>query len=136
MACCIYADHDVTQPLVRYLQDQGFDILTTKAATLRENRDCDQLLAARNMNRVLLTHNEKDFILLHHAWSLWSDAWSVGIRHAGIVIVPQSAALNLRREVADMFRDNPPHDGDLFMWKSDPSGGAWCRPHGKIWVHV
>ena len=51
--------------------------------------DDEQLLVASQDGRILVTHSEQDFILLHYTWQRWAAAWGVTAQHAGILIVPQ-----------------------------------------------
>jgi hypothetical protein len=48
------------------------------------------LMAAAQRNRILVSHNWKDFRLLHLTWQHWASEWHVAQQHAGILIVPQS----------------------------------------------
>jgi hypothetical protein len=48
----------------------------------------------------LVTHNRKDFDLLHAAWIRWSGAWQTTARHLGILILPQ--AWSVERAVLEL----------------------------------
>lgn len=52
-------------------------------------KDDEQLLFAAQQRRVLITHNIKDFQMLHDAWKRWSSAWEVDQPHSGLLIIPQ-----------------------------------------------
>jgi len=46
-------------------------------------------MAAAQRDRILVSHNWKDFRLLHLTWQHWAGEWRIAQRHAGILIVPQ-----------------------------------------------
>jgi hypothetical protein len=48
----------------------------------------------------LVTHNRKDFELLHAAWIRWSGAWQTTAQHVGILILPQ--AWSVERAVLEL----------------------------------
>lgn len=60
--------------------------------------DGQQLLAAQSAQRILVSHNRKDFRLLHDAWYRWAEAWGVQPDHAGSLIVPHT------RNIDDLVR--------------------------------
>lgn len=52
--------------------------------------DDEHLLIAAQNGWILVSHNRKDFNLLHDGWRRWSAAWGVIALHGGILIIPQS----------------------------------------------
>ena len=96
-----YFDEDISSQLVRLLLERGHDVHTVDDARLRTAADYEQLLYVSLTNRLLVTHNEADFKLLHGAWRRWSAAWSVGPipDHPGILIIPQTPRLRHRDAV-------------------------------------
>ena len=90
-----YLDEDISSELAWLLRDAGHDVLTTSESRLRANPDSDQLLRAWAEQRILVTHNRGDFVLLHLAWSSWPYAWAHPQTplHAGIAIIHQPPRL-------------------------------------------
>lgn len=68
----------------------GHDVVRTLNTKLGTESDPQQLLTATDSNRTLVTHNTKDFVLLHIAWRRWTDRWGIDPGpHAGVVGIPQ-----------------------------------------------
>lgn len=63
------------------LRRVGFDCLTATSAGRTEYSDADQLDFAVASDRVMFTHNVKDFVMLHDTWS------RAGRTHCGIIAV-------------------------------------------------
>ena len=63
------------------LRRAGFDCLTATEAGRMEHSDADQLEFATAQDRVIFTHNTKDFVRLHDAWA------SAGRVHGGIIVL-------------------------------------------------
>jgi hypothetical protein len=74
------------------LSERGHDVVTALHLGLRVETDDVHLVAATDLQRVLLTHNGADFVLLHAAWRSWSAMWNVTPlpQHAGAISVPQN----------------------------------------------
>lgn len=66
----LYFDNDISHRLVPELEAAGHMVLTARDRGLAEADDNAQFLAAVRVSRVLVTHNRKDFTLLHDAWRL------------------------------------------------------------------
>jgi hypothetical protein len=128
-----YIDHDVSSHTVLALGRQGHDVLTTRELHRERAPDYRQLLVAAERNRILVTHNEKDYSLLNGAWVLWSSAWQVEARHHGVLIIPQwvpllpewgpeGAALRL----TDFVETHPSLENELYVWRRDT---GWRQVH-------
>lgn len=87
-----YVDHDVAVQLGRELR--ALDHSATTARDLGQERatDGEQLLTAATRSWILVSHNKKDFRLLHNAWLTWRGAWSVRMEHAGVLVIPYAPA--------------------------------------------
>ena len=93
-----YFDHGTADDVAAHLETEGHDVLTT----LRHGRirapDDEQLLTAFQLGRILVTHNARDFVLVHHAWRLWPTALGIGWpAHPGILVIPQPPAITIAR---------------------------------------
>jgi hypothetical protein len=95
-----YLDENVAERLADELRSLGHDAASTTQLGNKGRSDPRQLDVAMDLNRILVTHNEADFVMLHEAWQAWSVRWGVvGIAlHPGILVIPQ----NLRLSVAQM----------------------------------
>lgn len=79
----LYLDEDVDISLAKALQQKGIDVLTTQEAGKKRLSDAEQLEFAVNTKRILLTHNKRDFILLHKNYIF------EGREHHGIILSDQ-----------------------------------------------
>ncbi len=92
-------DQNVARDIAEGLREHGHDVMTTNEAGLLDADDDIHLLAAADADRILVTHNGRDFRLLHHAWVRWARAWGVSRAHAGILIIPQPPYWKFRMAV-------------------------------------
>jgi hypothetical protein len=86
----VYADECVDRPLIDGLRARGFDVLTAVEAGKGGEVDAAHLDYASSLDRILLSHNRRDFRRLHRS------SISAGREHAGIVLVPQATMLARR----------------------------------------
>jgi hypothetical protein len=84
-----YTDHDVSSHTAAALRRHGHDVITTRELHGERAPDYRQLLTASEQDRILVTHDERDYALLHGAWLLWSSVWQVVAQHSGVLIIPQ-----------------------------------------------
>jgi hypothetical protein len=84
----LLADHNFSRPLVLLLRRRGHDTVTSRELGLDRSSDGHHLLQAANLGRILLSYNERDFILLQDTWFRWATAWGVQPRQSGILILP------------------------------------------------
>lgn len=84
-------DHDISARLRETLLDAEHDVADAHELGLESASDELVLLEAARTNRLLLTHNRSDFLLLHRAWLRWPPAWQMtpAPTHAGIIFLPQ-----------------------------------------------
>jgi Domain of unknown function (DUF5615) len=122
-----YLDHDTPLEMARLLRLDGHDVIAARDADLERAGDQLHLLLATKMNRVLVTHNGKDFLLLHEAWLLWTQSWQVGVEHVAVLVIPQPpiwSPARAAREVADLVQSGVAQTNQLYAWQ--PSLG-WTR---------
>ena len=79
-------------------------------------RDQRVLLASAQTGRTVVTHNRKDFRLLHDAWRDWSAAWGVVAQHSGILIVAEVPAPVLAEELDRFLAGGPTVENQLYEW--------------------
>jgi hypothetical protein len=79
----LYLDEDIPLALALSLSNRGVDVVTTQAAGNIGKSDREQLTFAAGQGRALLTHNKKDFILLHQ------ECVNSGVAHSGIIVSDQ-----------------------------------------------
>lgn len=66
-----------------------------------------------------VSHNAKDFRLLHDAWLRWSAAWGVARSHGGILIVPQGvSAPILGAAISSLLAAVPSVVDACYVWHS------------------
>lgn len=79
----LYLDEDIPVALALSLLNRGVDVVTTLGAGNVGKSDKEQFAFAGKERRVLLTHNKRDFILLHR------ECLNSGIGHSGIIVSDQ-----------------------------------------------
>lgn len=89
MAVDFHIDHDVTRALATELAKRSYYAVTAYDLGLAAEHDGVQLMAAAQRSRVLVSHNWRDYRLLHQTWHHWAAVWHVTQQHAGILIIPQ-----------------------------------------------
>jgi Domain of unknown function (DUF5615) len=119
-----YLDESLTEQLVTLLIALGHDAVSTNALGRKGIRDHQQLLFAANEQRILITFNIADFVLLHEAWRDWSAAWGTSpdvARHAGILAIQQDkrglSAQQLATVVHDLVEREESLANRLFVWQ-------------------
>ncbi len=78
-----YLDEDVDISLSQALKNRGVDIVTTQKAGNTGSSDQEQLLYAKEQQRVVISHNIRDFVLLH------KNFLSNNRKHGGIIVSDQ-----------------------------------------------
>lgn len=76
-----YCDEDGSVDIAHNLQQRGFKVLTTHDALRLAYDDTDQLAFAVEQQRAIITHNRRDFEVLHQTY-LHQERL-----HMGIIIV-------------------------------------------------
>jgi len=77
------------------------------------------LTLAYENNWVLVTHNIRDFQLLHDAWRRWSALWGVNVSHPGIIALePLSNAEQIADLIDQRVRSGASIAGTFAIWHS------------------
>jgi uncharacterized protein (DUF433 family) len=80
----VFLDEDVHPSLAPALRRHGFDAVHAGEVGRRSHSDAEQLAFAAAEQRVLVTHNRRDFLALARQW------WDRHAHHAGIVYARQA----------------------------------------------
>jgi hypothetical protein len=122
----LYADRDIGRGVSLGLRALGHTVLMTEELGLDTATDDVQFLAAQRYRRIMLTHNRKDFRLLHNAWRGWTTYWGITQRHAGIVVPLQGWQPEREIAVIDtLLRQIESFENELYTWERDVQ--AWVR---------
>jgi hypothetical protein len=98
-----YRDHNVARELADRLRDAGHGARTARELAMERAGDEAHLSLAAQSGRILITHNAKDFSLLHAAWQRWSADWKTSAHHAGIlVLIPPVSPEEATREIESL----------------------------------
>lgn len=126
----VYIDNDVATDVAPLLRGAGHQAVTTVEMGLTRATDAAQLLIAARRGWSFVTHNAKDFVLLHDGWCRWSEAWGVSAQHAGILVIPQATAaerarrrldaVELAQFLIDLFATGAPQANELWQWRRGP----------------
>jgi len=129
-----YLDNDAPLRMATLLTAAGHQAVTARGLGRAAADDHEHLLVAAQRGAIIITHNAKDFVLLHGAWLRWSAAWAVTARHSGILILPQPTAAErtrgamdvreLTRLVLDLNAVGAPQSNELWQWQR---GRAWVQ---------
>lgn len=107
-------DEDVSAQVADALNVRGHDaVAITRDAALRGQNDAVILLFAIQHERVLITHNFTDFVLLHRVCVYWP----LQIHHKGILLVPHKfhlPATLVADHVEDLLSDRNSIDRELY----------------------
>lgn len=92
----LFADEDVYNELKQLLTESGHDVVSPIELGLRGAGDEMCFLHAASDARTIITHNGKDFSLLHRAWMTWPGQWNIATQpqHSGILSVPHQNLLS------------------------------------------
>jgi len=117
-----HLDHDVSRYIAPPLRFSGHSVVTAHELGLDSAPDGQQLLSARAAQRILVSHNRKDFQLLHDTWYRWAEAWGVHRDHEGILILPQTRDISILVEALNGFAElGFVTTGRLYRWRH----GQW-----------
>jgi len=127
-------DENVSLKLVPLLEAAGHDIVVMRDLRSPRMTDDALLLSSVRAGRVFITHNRKDFRMLHDAWVTWPAAFGMALPpHSGILILDSVPYETLASVIAVFLDEMPPerlanaifwwhrHDG----WRQPISGANW-----------
>ncbi len=92
---------------------------TAHDVAMKGASDDAHLSFAAQSNWTLVTHNVKDFVLLHSAWRRWSHDWGVNAHHPGILILyPPVSPQAADRHIEELLQTRQKLTDTLFSWHS------------------
>ena len=97
MRLALYLDEDVAVQLATALRQRGIDALTTRDAGMAHASDTQQVAFAASQRRAILTHNKRDFILIHRTYVEQGD------EHSGIIVADHDTLGPLVRRVSKLW---------------------------------
>ncbi len=116
-----YLDENMAESFAGLLHVQGHEVLTTNQAGNKGQSDVRQLLFATRTGRTLITHDARDYPMLHEVWYALGREWdvSVAIFHPGILILPVPRRLSVPEAagVVEDVVDRVAVANWLLMWK-------------------
>ncbi|HET7034395.1 MAG TPA: DUF5615 family PIN-like protein [Thermomicrobiaceae bacterium] len=124
----LHVDADVAPPFITLLRAHH-DIVTASERGLRTATDAEQLIAATDESRILVTHNGKDYVLLFHAWRGLAMRWGVlpVPEHAGVISVPQVSLMPFTdslRHINALIDGTTPWN-EVYVWSAKKQ--SWDR---------
>ena len=120
-----YLDEGVTVSLAPELRARGHTARTVRDLGLLGALDSRHLLLAAQREWIFLTHDRRDFFLLHDAWVHWTTTWQVPERHAGILLLAQGVpAWMMAQEINQFLPQARLFANQFYEWS--PRGG---------WIH-
>jgi hypothetical protein len=114
----LYLDHNVSLHVAPPLRAAGHAVVMARDLGLARLTDDAQLLSAVRAGRVLITHNRRDFTLLHEAWLTWPAAFGLTLPpHPGILVLDPAPHEALSGAL-DAFLAAPPARlaNGIFWW--------------------
>lgn len=121
-------DHNTSQKLAPLLEREGHDVAVTRDVGGDQATDDALLLATTQLGRIFITHNRKDFKLLHDAWITWPAAFGMALPpHPGILLLNQGPPETLARVLVRFLDVIPPERiaNGIFWWHHHD---GWRQP--------
>jgi hypothetical protein len=122
----LYLDNNVTVRAAPLLNASGHTVHTTARHNRRAADDHEQLLFAAENGWVFISHNWRDFRMLHGAWQLWSRAWGVAPEHGGILVIEPSTEQKIAAVVNEFLAGHAANDVGNALWRHKTTTG-WVR---------
>ena len=125
----LYFDADVRPAFRLLLEERGHNVVTSQELGQIAALDAEQLVTATQLDRILVTHNGKDFRMLCEAWPRWRRVWCLEpAEHAGVIAIPQQTLLpypQAARQIDRLLEQHGRVRNEL--WFFDLRVGDWVR---------
>ena len=125
----LYLDADIKPGYPLMLKMRWHDVITSHELGQLAATDAEQLVTATNLNRILVTHNGKDFRTLCQAWRIWRRVWGLPpAEHAGVIAIPQPISLPISdgaRHIDRLLERRRQLTNEL--WYFDAHGSEWIQ---------
>ena len=117
----LYIDEDLKEDVAEALADLGHAALLTRVAGNKGATDAEQLAFAVREQRILVTCNRRDFLLLHEAWHVCARERQVAARplHHCILLMPNERAATptiLASAIDSLLATERDVRGRFFRW--------------------
>jgi hypothetical protein len=96
----LYLDEDVSARFAEMIAARGFDVMSTVKAGRLGAPDREQLHYSASQDRVLVTHNRRDFELLVQEY------FASGLKHPGVIIAVRRSPRDLTPRVLALLNQN------------------------------
>ena len=131
----LYFDHNVSHDVGPFLWPLGHDFVFSRDEGSSTLTDDALLLLSVQTNRTFVTHNRRDFRLLHDAWMTWPAAFGMALpSHPGIIVLDQAPPAVLAQALADFLSAASLEQlADAILWWHRRDG--WRQPDAETaWV--
>lgn len=97
-----YLDENVSEQLRPLLERHGHRAIIARSVHGGRTSDHEHVATATRNNWLLVTHDRKDFRLLHRAWIEWFSEFGVEPipTHADILLIPQPPLASIHEQAA------------------------------------
>jgi hypothetical protein len=122
-----HLDSDVSLLLAPLLRSAGHTVVAARDLGLAAATDDAQFVAAVHPGRILVTHNRRDFTLLHDAWRTWPAAFGLALPpHPGILALDHGPPSPLLGVIDELLVATSPASrlNEMFWWRTH---GGWNR---------
>jgi hypothetical protein len=120
-----YLDEDISHAVVPFLQAAGHRAITTREIQREHSSDDDPVFHAWRNRWILVTHNGRDFALVHRTLHRWAATWEIRDIHAGILVIPHGSGPRAAAGFLDVFAASAlPTANTLYAWQPI---GEWVR---------
>lgn len=114
-----HLDNDVSLRLEPLLRGAGHTATAARHLGLAAATDDAQLVSAVKGDRLLVTHNRRDFTLLHDAWRSWPTVFGTTLpAHPGILALEHATPTLLFRAIDQLLASTSPPSrlNEMFWW--------------------
>jgi hypothetical protein len=120
-----YLDEDISHNIVPFLHMAGHRAITTRDLRREHSSDDQQLFFAWQQQWIFVTHNGRDYSLIHGALHRWAMTLDIDAIHAGILVIPHGLSARMAASILDVFVASEwTIANTLYAWRPM---GEWVR---------